>query len=75
MPTMGLIISIANDQIARNIDPDETLRYFSWTLFAVIAVVYTALFFGRNSRKTDHSSSRHGMPALAFRLSLRMPCF
>jgi hypothetical protein len=42
---MGLIILVATDQIARNIDPNEALRYFSWTLFAVIAVVYTAFVF------------------------------
>jgi hypothetical protein len=42
---MGLIILIANNKIARNIDPDEVLRYFSWTLFAVIGVVYTAFVF------------------------------
>ena len=41
MPTMALIILLA-DQISRNIDPDEVLRYFSWPLFAVITVVYTA---------------------------------
>lgn len=44
-PTMGLITLIAKDQIARNIDPDEALRYFSWTLFALIAVVYTVFVF------------------------------
>ncbi len=44
MPTVGLIILLA-DQIARNIDPDEVLRYFSWPLFAVIAMVYTAFVF------------------------------
>ena len=44
MPTMALIILLA-DQIARNIDPDEVLRYFSWPLFAVITLVYTAFVF------------------------------
>jgi hypothetical protein len=45
VPTIGLIILIANDQVPRNIDPDEALRYFSWSTFAVIAVVYTAFVF------------------------------
>ncbi|MDE3201977.1 MAG: hypothetical protein KGN79_13765 [Acidobacteriota bacterium] len=36
---------MAHTQIAQNIDPDEVLRYFSWTVFAVIAVVYTAYVF------------------------------
>ena len=45
MPTIGLIILIANDQVPRNIDPDEALRYFSWSTFAVIAVVYTSFVF------------------------------
>jgi hypothetical protein len=44
VPTMALIILLA-DQIARNIDPDEVLRYFSWPLFAVITLVYTAFVF------------------------------
>ncbi len=55
MPTVGLIILLA-DQIARNIDPDEVLRYFSWPLFAVIAMVYTAFVFWLNrERRTIHS--------------------
>ena len=44
MPTMALII-LLGDQTARNIDPDEVLRYFSWPLFAVITLVYTAFVF------------------------------
>ncbi len=45
MPTIALITFIANDRVGRNIDPDEALRYFSWSRFAVIAVVYTAVVF------------------------------
>jgi hypothetical protein len=40
-----LICLIANNRVTRNIDPDEALRYFSWSRFAVIAVVYTAVVF------------------------------
>lgn len=28
-----------------NIDPDEVLRYFSWTRFAIVAAVYSAVVF------------------------------
>lgn len=45
MPTIGLIILMANDRVTRNIDPDEALRYFSWSMVAVVAVVYTAFVF------------------------------
>ncbi len=45
MPTIGLIILMANDRVTRNIDPDEALRYFSWSMVAVIAVVYTVFVF------------------------------
>ncbi len=64
MPTIGLIMLIANDRITRNIDPDEALRNFSWSRFAVIAVVYTAAVFWLElakdgpfilSRKNDRS--------------------
>lgn len=40
-----LICLMANNRVTRNIDPDEALRYFSWSRFAVIAVVYTAVVF------------------------------
>jgi hypothetical protein len=40
-----LICLIANNRVTRNIDPDEALRYFSWSRFAVIAVAYTAVVF------------------------------
>ncbi len=36
---------MANAQVGQNIDPDEMLRYFSWTVVAVIAVMYTAYVF------------------------------
>jgi hypothetical protein len=28
-----------------NIDPDEVLRYFSWSRFAILAVIYSAAVF------------------------------
>jgi hypothetical protein len=31
--------------IARNIDPQEVLRYFNWLAFAIFALVYSALVF------------------------------
>jgi hypothetical protein len=45
VPTIELIVLIANERITRNIDPAQSLRYFSWALFAVIAVVYSAFVF------------------------------
>jgi hypothetical protein len=36
---------ISNSPIRRNIDPDEALRYFSWTRYSIVAVVYTAVVF------------------------------
>jgi hypothetical protein len=39
------LILMVTSRIGRNIDPDEVLRYFSWTRYAVIAVVYTAFVF------------------------------
>jgi hypothetical protein len=41
----GLFTLIVTSHIGRNIDPDEVLRYFSWTRFAIVAVVYTAFVF------------------------------
>ena len=40
-----MIVLIANERIGRNTDPAQSLRYFSWALFAVIAVVYSAFVF------------------------------
>ncbi len=45
MPTTVLLILLADPRITRNIDPGQTLRYFSWGRFAIIAVVYTAFVF------------------------------
>lgn len=45
MPTIGLFVLIANERTTRNIDPAQSLRYFSWALFVVIAVVYSAFVF------------------------------
>jgi hypothetical protein len=45
MSTAGLIILIGNSQIARNIDPDEALRYFSLARYIIIAVVYSVCVF------------------------------
>jgi hypothetical protein len=45
VPTIGLIVLLADERITRNIDPAQSLRYFSWGLFAIIAVAYTAFVF------------------------------
>jgi hypothetical protein len=45
VPTTGLLILIAGRRILRNIDPDQPLRYFSWTRFAIVAALYTAIVF------------------------------
>jgi hypothetical protein len=45
LPTTVLLILLADPRITRNIDPGQTLRYFSWGRFAIIAVVYTAFVF------------------------------
>jgi NADH:ubiquinone oxidoreductase subunit 2 (subunit N) len=45
LPTAGLLILLADPRITRNIDPGQTLRYFSWGRFAIIALVYTAFVF------------------------------
>lgn len=45
MLATGLFTLIGNPRTGRNIDPDEVLRYFSWTQYTIVAVVYTALVF------------------------------
>lgn len=44
MTTVGAFALLVNSRIG-NIDPDEVLRYFSWTRFAIVAVVYSAVVF------------------------------
>jgi hypothetical protein len=45
-----VFISVVSSRIG-NIDPDEVLRYFSWTVYAIVAVVYTAFVFWRELAK------------------------
>ena len=45
MPATGLFTLIVTSHSGRNIDPDEVLRYFSWTGYTIVAVVYTAFVF------------------------------
>lgn len=45
LPAAGLFTLIGTSHIGRNIDPDEALRYFSWTQYGIVAVVYTAFVF------------------------------
>ncbi|HEY2472649.1 MAG TPA: hypothetical protein VGI45_32990 [Terracidiphilus sp.] len=44
VPTFGVFAFVVTSRFG-NIDPDEVLRYFSWTRYAIVAVVYTASVF------------------------------
>lgn len=48
---VGVFALLVTPYISRNIDPDEALRYFSWTRFAVVAVIYTAFVFWQELAK------------------------
>jgi len=41
----GSIDTIAAEMGARNIDPREILRYFSWATYVLVAAVYSCLLF------------------------------
>jgi hypothetical protein len=68
-----------------NIDPDEVLRYFSWTRFAIVAVVYSAVVFWielakdgpfifsrRNTRSKTQVLLAHAMFLAAFLCGYRI---
>jgi hypothetical protein len=45
MRVTGVAIALIATPMARNIDPQEGLRYFSWLGFAALALLYSAFVF------------------------------
>jgi hypothetical protein len=41
----GVFIALMRVQMPQNIDPQEVLRYFSWTWFLFVSLIYSAFVF------------------------------
>lgn len=51
MRAFGIFAGVINPGIDGNIDPDEMLRYFSWAIFAIVAVACTVFVFWQELAK------------------------
>jgi hypothetical protein len=69
LPPTGFLIPIRTFQMGRNIDPDEALRYFSWNVFAIVALVFTGFVFWQELAKNgpfifSHKNTRSKLQVL-----------